>query len=112
MKILFAGGGSGGHIFPIIAVTREIKRIYPKEDLQFFYLGPRDEFGSILLSQEGIKVKTILAGKIRRYFSFSSLILNFIDIFFKIPIGFFQTFCYIFILSHLITISGPSNFAL
>jgi len=96
MKILFTGGGTGGHVFPIIAITREIRRIYTKKDLRFFYLGPKDDFGSILLSQEGIKPKTIMAGKIRRYFELKSLFQNFVDIFFKIPIGFLQAFLYIF----------------
>ena len=28
MKILFTGGGTAGHIFPIIAVAREIRKIH------------------------------------------------------------------------------------
>ncbi|MDI6591419.1 MAG: undecaprenyldiphospho-muramoylpentapeptide beta-N-acetylglucosaminyltransferase [Patescibacteria group bacterium] len=99
MKILFTGGGTGGHVLPIIAISREIRRIYPKKDLQFFYLGPKDEFGEMLLSQEGIKVKAILAGKIRRYLEWKSLFQNLIDILFKIPIGIFQAFFYIFFLA-------------
>jgi len=100
MKIVFTGGGTGGHIFPIIAICRELRRIYPKKDLKIVYLGPKDEFGKILLSQEGVKVKTTMAGKIRRYWSFGSFFLNLIDIFFKIPFGFFQAFLYLFV-------SGP-----
>jgi UDP-N-acetylglucosamine:LPS N-acetylglucosamine transferase len=26
MKILFTGGGTGGHIYPIVAVVRELKK--------------------------------------------------------------------------------------
>lgn len=95
MKILFTGGGTAGHIFPIIAIVREIKRRYPSGGFEFFYLGPKDKFSGELLSQEGIVVKTILAGKIRRYFAFQ----NIIDIFFKIPIGIFQAFYYVFVIS-------------
>jgi len=99
MRILFTGGGSGGHVVPIIAIVREIKKIYLKEDLQFFFLGPKDEVSSTLLSQEGIKVKTILAGKIRRYISGRAFVQNFIDILIKTPIGILQAFLYIFFLS-------------
>ncbi|MBI3631756.1 MAG: undecaprenyldiphospho-muramoylpentapeptide beta-N-acetylglucosaminyltransferase [Candidatus Staskawiczbacteria bacterium] len=87
MKILFTGGGTGGHIFPIVAIAREIRRIYPKKDLEFYYLGAKDEFGLIMLGQEDFKIKTIISGKIRRYFSYQ----NIIDILFKIPIGFLQS---------------------
>ena len=95
MKIIFTGGGTAGHIFPIIAIIRKIKEIDPSGSFQFFYIGPKDNFAKDLLSREGIAVKTVLGGKIRRYFSFK----NFIDLFFKLPISFFQAFYYIFIIS-------------
>ncbi len=88
MRILFTGGGTGGHIFPLIAIIREIRKLYPRKDLEFFYIGPEDEFGSILLSQEDVRVKTISTGKIRRYLSFQ----NIVDVLFKIPLGVIQAF--------------------
>ena len=88
MRILFTGGGTGGHVYPLVAIAREIRRIYPKKNLEFYYLGPKDEFGSILLSQEDFVIKTIVSGKLRRYFSWQ----NFVDIFFKIPFGVVQSF--------------------
>jgi len=94
MKILFTGGGTAGHIFPIVAVIREMKKNYPHGGFEFFYLGPKDKFSKELLLKEGIEVKTILAGKIRRYFSLK----NVIDIF-KLPIGILQAFYHIFIIS-------------
>lgn len=98
MKILFTGGGTGGHIFPIIAIVREIDRL-KKEEVNFFYIGPKDKISQNLLSKEGIKVKTILAGKLRRYFDLKAVSQNIFDIFLKFPIGFFQSFFYIFFLA-------------
>ncbi|KKQ16766.1 MAG: hypothetical protein US31_C0027G0002 [Berkelbacteria bacterium GW2011_GWA1_36_9] len=95
MKILFTGGGTGGHVFPLVAIVREIRRIYPKKNLEFYYLGPKDEFGLILLAQEGLIIKTIISGKVRRYFSWQ----NFLDIFIKIPLGVLQSFFYLLILN-------------
>jgi UDP-N-acetylglucosamine--N-acetylmuramyl-(pentapeptide) pyrophosphoryl-undecaprenol N-acetylglucosamine transferase len=98
MKILFTGGGTAGHIFPIIAVLREIKKKCQSENIRFFYIGPKDEFSETLLSQEGVEVKIILAGKFRRYFGAASFFQNVIDVF-KIPIGFFQSLFYLFTIS-------------
>ena len=101
IKILFTGGGSGGHIFPIIAVVRELRKLSSEKrrdkEFEFFYLGPKDGFANILLSQEGLKIKHALAGKLRRYFTVKSIFQNLIDIFLKTPIGIFQAFFYIFL---------------
>jgi UDP-N-acetylglucosamine--N-acetylmuramyl-(pentapeptide) pyrophosphoryl-undecaprenol N-acetylglucosamine transferase len=97
MKVLFTGGGTGGHIFPIIAIAREIRRI--SSEIEFFYIGPKDEFGETLLSQEEIIVKKIMAGKLRRYLNWESFFENLIDLFFKIPIGILQSFFYVFFLA-------------
>lgn len=93
MKILFTGGGTAGHIFPIIAVVRELRKM--GVSARFFYLGPKDEFSSLLLSQEDIAVRSVLAGKIRRYFTWQSILQNTVDVLFKMPLGFIQSFFYV-----------------
>ncbi len=94
MKVLLTGGGTAGHLYPLIAVIRQMKKNYPYGGFDFYYLGPRDKFVKNTLKKEGVKVKTIFAGKFRRYFSLK----NFIDVF-KIPLGILQSFYYIFVIS-------------
>jgi UDP-N-acetylglucosamine--N-acetylmuramyl-(pentapeptide) pyrophosphoryl-undecaprenol N-acetylglucosamine transferase len=97
-KILFTGGGSGGHIFPIIAIVREIKKISPS-DMEIYYIGPKDKFGFDLLSKEGVKVKTITTGKLRRYWNPKSALQNLIDIIFKMPLGLLKSFFLLFFIA-------------
>lgn len=94
MRIIFTGGGTAGHVYPLLAVARELKKNYPFAGFDFWYLGPKDKFVKNILTFEGIKVKNVMSGKFRRYFSFK----NIIDIF-KIPFGILQAFYYIFIFS-------------
>src|SRR3989344_6338900 len=92
IKILFIGGGSGGHLMPLIAVSREIKRLSDNGEIKFYYIGPNDKMGLPMMSRENFKIHTILSGKIRNYFSFE----NITDILFKIPLGFLQSFFILF----------------
>ena len=67
-RILLAGGGTGGHIFPLIPVIRELK----KRGAEVAFIGP-EEFTLDAIREEQIPVRSIVrAGKFRRYFSFST----------------------------------------
>lgn len=87
MRIALTGGGTGGHIFPIVAVVREIrKQVGEKGDVEFLFLGPDGELERDAMEKEFIPTKKIQCGKLRRYFS----LLNFLDVF-RIPLGFLQS---------------------
>lgn len=74
IKIIFCGGGTAGHIFPLIAVAREMRRL-SNFNISICYIGPYDQISKNLFFQEDIKVYNIFSGKIRRYFS----LINFTD---------------------------------
>lgn len=99
LKILFTGGGTGGHVIPIISIVREIRRIDPDKEIGFFFMGPKDDFAEIFLSQEGIVVKNVYSGKIRRYLEFKTFLQNAADVLLKIPFGILQSLFNIFFLS-------------
>jgi UDP-N-acetylglucosamine--N-acetylmuramyl-(pentapeptide) pyrophosphoryl-undecaprenol N-acetylglucosamine transferase len=91
-KVVFTGGGSGGHIFPLIAVAREMRVL--QKDIKLIYVGPITQSDKIFLEGEGFEICPIFSGKLRRYFSLE----NIVD-FFKIPIGFAQSFSILFVKS-------------
>lgn len=83
-KILFIGGGTAGHIFPIVALFDALKN---NARVSSLYVGSRNGPEREIAKQNEIKFKGIFSGKRRNYFSFS----NFIDIF-KIIFGLIQAY--------------------
>lgn len=79
MKILFTGGGSGGHFYPIIAVAEGIHDVVRDKKLvePELYYAAHEPYDRDLLFQNDIQFVYTPAGKMRRYFS----ILNIIDMF-------------------------------
>lgn len=79
MKIMLAGGGTGGHFYPLIAVAEEINKIVDKEHIlesKLYYIAD-SPYDKKSLSEHGIIFEEISAGKMRTYFSFQ----NFFDLF-------------------------------
>lgn len=89
IRIVLTGGGTGGHIFPLIAVVDKIRA--QSAEVEFLYLGSGGEMEKKIMNENSIEAKYIMSGKMRRYFSLA----NFVD-FFKLPIGFVQSLWYLF----------------
>ena len=79
MKIVFAGGGTGGHFYPIIAVAEEVLLLAEREHLAGLelYYASDEPYDKDLLAATQLSFIPITAGKMRTYFS----IKNFGDIF-------------------------------
>lgn len=90
-RIVLAGGVSGGHTFPLIAVASALKKKFPG-GIEFLFIGPQGRFESDAMTAEGIPSRYILTGKMRRYFS----VKNFID-FFRLPVGLVQALWHLFL---------------
>ncbi|MBI5817141.1 MAG: undecaprenyldiphospho-muramoylpentapeptide beta-N-acetylglucosaminyltransferase [Candidatus Yonathbacteria bacterium] len=79
MKVVFTGGGTGGHFYPIIAIIERLNELLEHEklvDVEIYYLSD-DPYDERILFENGVTFKHLTAGKLRRYFSF----LNIIDLF-------------------------------
>ena len=79
MKILLAGGGTGGHFYPLIAVAEAINKVVREEKLlpvKLYYMSDSPHDADMLM-ENNVEYINISAGKVRRYFS----ILNFFDVF-------------------------------
>lgn len=75
-KIILAGGGSGGHIYPLVAVSESLKRLAFNNnlDLEFHYLGPRDVFSAVLAERLDVEMHSLWTAKLRRYLALANII--------------------------------------
>lgn len=72
-KIAFTGGGTGGHIYPGLAVIDKIKQISPDNSIEFFWIGRRSGPDKSTIESSSIPFYVIPSGKMRRYLSFRNI---------------------------------------
>src|SRR5690348_3935548 len=75
LRIVLTGGGSGGHVYPLLAVAEALEKrvIDLKVPTEITYIGPKDSYG-VLFAGRGVNIRYILSGKLRRYISLDNLL--------------------------------------
>ena len=58
MKLMIAGGGTGGHVFPGIAVAEELKRAQP--DAQVVFVGGKQGLEATAVPQAGFRIRFVM----------------------------------------------------
>jgi UDP-N-acetylglucosamine--N-acetylmuramyl-(pentapeptide) pyrophosphoryl-undecaprenol N-acetylglucosamine transferase len=71
MKIVISGGGTGGHIYPALALIRQIQK--ETKDAEFLYIGTTNGLESKLVPREKIPFKAIHITGFKRKLSFENV---------------------------------------
>ncbi len=91
IKVALTGGGTGGHIFPLIAILRELSEMVGKDVfIEPIFFGP-DDFSLKVFKKEGIPGKKIISAKFRRYFDLRNIFIPF-----KLFFGFLQSLWHLY----------------
>jgi len=72
LNILLSGGGTGGHIYPAIAIANEIKLRYP--DANFLFVGAKDRMEMEKVPQNGYPIKGLWISGIQRKLTVKNLL--------------------------------------
>ncbi len=71
-RFLFAGGGTGGHLFPAVAVAEQIREMKPDADILF--IGTKDKIEGKVVPKLGFKFKSIWIKGFSRKINFENLL--------------------------------------
>jgi UDP-N-acetylglucosamine--N-acetylmuramyl-(pentapeptide) pyrophosphoryl-undecaprenol N-acetylglucosamine transferase len=72
INILISGGGTGGHIYPAIAIANELKLRYP--EAKFLFVGAKDKMEMEKVPQAGYEINGLWIAGIQRRFTFKNLL--------------------------------------
>jgi UDP-N-acetylglucosamine--N-acetylmuramyl-(pentapeptide) pyrophosphoryl-undecaprenol N-acetylglucosamine transferase len=70
-KIILSGGGTGGHIYPAIAIANELKSRFP--DADFLFVGAKDRMEMEKVPQAGYDIKGLWISGIQRKLTLKNL---------------------------------------
>jgi UDP-N-acetylglucosamine--N-acetylmuramyl-(pentapeptide) pyrophosphoryl-undecaprenol N-acetylglucosamine transferase len=71
-RILVAAGGTGGHVFPALAIADEIRKLKP--NTEFIFIGTKGKIETRVVPQRGYKIKTIWISGFHRSLRFGNLL--------------------------------------
>ncbi len=74
-KVIISGGGTGGHIFPAIAIANEIKKRFPEADILF--VGAEGKMEMEKVPAAGFKIVGLPIVGLQRRFTWKNLLLPF-----------------------------------
>ena len=74
-KIILSGGGTGGHIYPAIAIANELKTRFP--DSEFLFVGAKDRMEMEKVPEAGYKIKGLWISGIQRKLTLKNLAFPF-----------------------------------
>lgn len=74
-KFIISGGGTGGHIYPAIAIANELKTRFPKAD--FLFVGAKDKMEMQKVPQAGYAIEGLWISGIQRKLTFQNLLFPF-----------------------------------
>lgn len=74
-KFILSGGGTGGHIYPAIAIANELKLRFP--DAEFLFVGAKDKMEMQKVPQAGYQIKGLWIAGLQRKISLKNLIFPF-----------------------------------
>lgn len=84
MRVIMAGGGTGGHIYPALAIAQGIDRRWPGSEILF--VGTENGLEKVIVPETGLPLKTISAEGLDR-----SSMLKALGSALKVPLGFWQS---------------------
>jgi UDP-N-acetylglucosamine--N-acetylmuramyl-(pentapeptide) pyrophosphoryl-undecaprenol N-acetylglucosamine transferase len=64
LKFILSGGGTGGHIYPAIAIANELKNRFP--DAEFLFVGAKDKMEMQKVPQEGYAIEGLWISGLQR----------------------------------------------
>lgn len=71
-RFLLSGGGTGGHIFPALAIAGELRRRFP--EAEFLFVGARDRMEMEKVPQAGYQIRGLWISGLERKISWKNLV--------------------------------------
>ena len=72
IKFIVSGGGTGGHIYPAIAIANELKSRFP--DAEFLFVGAQDKMEMQKVPQAGYAIKGLWIAGLQRKLTLQNLL--------------------------------------